>query len=84
MYNIGISYRVYPKTVLKLVCYIQEWDTQKNRFYPYGSSVIVDNSENDNICSEEDMFTYNIEPIISNGVATIGGKLYYSKRDWNS
>ena len=29
-----------------------------------GSSVIVDNSENSHIWSEEDMFTYNIEPII--------------------
>ena len=37
------------------------------------SSVIVDNSENAHIFSEEDMFTDKIEPIISNGVATIGG-----------
>ena len=43
-------------------------------FYSNGWSVIVDHSENDHICSEEDMSTYNIYTIISNGVATIGGK----------
>ena len=38
-----------------------------------GSSVIVDNSYNAHIWSEEDMFTDKIDPIISNGLATIGG-----------
>ena len=42
-------------------------------FYSDGSSVIVDNSENAHTCSEEDMFTDKIYPIISNRVATIGG-----------
>ena len=39
-----------------------------------GSSVIVDNSYHSHICSVEYIITYKIEPIISNGVATIGGK----------
>ena len=43
-------------------------------FDPDGSSVIVDNSKNSHICSEEIIFTEKIEPIISNVVATIGGK----------
>ena len=60
-------------------CYIQEWDLQKNGFDYYGSSVIVGNYANDNICSEEDMFTDNIEPIISNGVVTIGEKYIIPK-----
>ena len=38
-----------------------------------GSSLIVDNSSNAHIFSEEDMFTDKIEPIIYNGVETIGG-----------
>ena len=38
------------------------------------SSVIVDNPENAHIFLEEDMFTDKIDPIISNGVATIGEK----------
>ena len=45
-----------------------------------GSSVIVDNSSSAHILSEEDMFTENIEPIISNGAATIGGKYLIPKR----
>ena len=45
-----------------------------------GSSVIVDNYANDHICSYEDIFAENIEPIIYNGVATIGGKYIISKR----
>ena len=36
------------------------------------SSVIVHNSKNAHIFSEEDMFTDKIEPIVSNGVAIIG------------
>ena len=36
------------------------------------SSLIVDNSANACIFSEEDMFTDKIDPIISNGVSTIG------------
>ena len=40
-----------------------------------GSSVIFDNSDNAHMCSEEDM----IEPIISNGVANIGGKGLFPK-----
>ena len=39
-----------------------------------GSSLIVDNSYNAQICSEKDMFNENVESTISNGVATIGGK----------
>ena len=39
-----------------------------------GSKVIVDNSSNVYNFSEENMFTKNIEPMISNGVAAIGGK----------
>ena len=46
--------------------------SRKNGFDSYGSSVIVDNYANDNIFSEEDMFTDKIDPIISNGVSTIG------------
>ena len=38
------------------------------------SSIIVDISANSHIFSEEDIFTDKIAPIISNGVATIGGK----------
>ena len=44
-----------------------------------GSSVIVDNSANDHIFSEEDMFPDKIEHKISNGLATIGGKDILSK-----
>ena len=44
-----------------------------------GSSVIVDNSENDHTRSEEYMFTDKIDPIISNGVATIDGKFIIPK-----
>ena len=47
------------------------------------SAVKMDNYTNTYICLEEDMFTYNIEPIISNGVEIIGGK-YYKKKDWHS
>ena len=52
---------------------------EKNGFDSYGSSLIVDNSENDNICSEEYMFTEKIDPIIYNGVATIGVKYLITK-----
>ena len=48
-----------------------------------GSSVIFDDSANNQIFSEEEMFTDNIEPIISNGVATIGEKSHF-QRDWHS
>ena len=51
----------------------------KNGFDSYGLSVIVDNSANDKIFSEEDMFTDKIEPIISNGMATIGVKYIITK-----
>ena len=37
------------------------------------SSVIAHNSKNAHIFLEEDMFTDKIEPIVSNGVATIAG-----------
>ena len=47
------------------------------------SSVIVDNYDNSHICSDEDIFTDKIEPIIYNGVVTIG-EIYYFKRDWHS
>ena len=53
----------------------------KKGFESYSSSFIFDNSANDNICSEEDMFTDKIEPIISKGVATIGGKYFIPKRN---
>ena len=51
----------------------------KKGFDSFGSSVIVDNTSNDNICSDEDMFTDKTEPIIYNGVATIGVKFIISK-----
>ena len=60
-------------------CYIQKWDPKKKIFDSYGSSLIFDNSVNDNICSEEDMFTEKIEPIISNELANIGGKYLIPK-----
>ena len=37
------------------------------------STVVFDISANAHIFSEEDMITHKIEPIISNGLATIGG-----------
>ena len=43
-------------------------------FESYGYTVIVDNYPNAQICSEEIIFTDKIDLIISNGVATIGGK----------
>ena len=43
------------------------------------STVIVDKSANAYIFSDEDMFTENIEPTISNRVATIGGKYLITK-----
>ena len=45
-----------------------------------GSLVIVDNSANARILSEEDMFTDKIEPIISNLVEKIGVKVLFLKR----
>ena len=48
--------------------------SEQVRFYSDGSSVIIDHSGNSHICSEEDIFTYKIETIISNEVATICGK----------
>ena len=39
-----------------------------------GPSFIVDNSENAHTCSQQEIFTDKIHPIISNGVATIFGK----------
>ena len=45
-----------------------------------GSTVIVDNSSNEQNFSEEDMFNDKIEPIIYNVVATIGGKYIIPKR----
>ena len=47
---------------------------RKNVFDSDGSSVIADNSTNDQIWSGEELFTDKIEPIIYNGVAIIGGK----------
>ena len=47
--------------------------SEKVVFDSDGSSVIVDNSENDHILSEEYMFNEKIDAIISNGVETIGG-----------
>ena len=44
-----------------------------------GLSVIVDNSANAHICSEEDMFDDKIDPIIFNGMENIGGKYLISK-----
>ena len=45
---------------------------ERNVFYSYVLSFIVDNSENDHICSAEEIFTDKIYHIIYNGVATIG------------
>ena len=44
-----------------------------------GISVIVDNFDNSHICSEEIFLTDKIDPIISNGVATIGGRCLIPK-----
>ena len=43
------------------------------------SSFIVDNSENDHICLDEDVFNNKIEPIISNRVETIDGRNIITK-----
>ena len=43
------------------------------------SKFMVDNSVNEHIFSEEDMFTDNIYPIISNLVATIGENISFQK-----
>ena len=48
--------------------------SEQVRFYFDGSLVIVYNSTNAHIFSEEDMFTDKIDPIVSNGVATIAVK----------
>ena len=47
--------------------------SEQVRFDSDESSATVDKYDNARICSEEDVFTYNIEPIIYNRVATIGG-----------
>ena len=52
---------------------------RKNGTDSDGSTVTVDNSDNTKIFSEEDIFTENIYPIISNGVAAIGGKYLHLK-----
>ena len=62
-----------PHTLFKSVI------IRKLRFDSDGSSVIVDNSDNDQICSEADMFTEKIESIISNRWLTIGGKYLIPK-----
>ena len=48
-------------------------------FDSHGSSVLVDNYYNAHICLQGDMFTDKIDPIISNGVATIGEKYLIPK-----
>ena len=48
-------------------------------FYSDGSSGIVDNSTSSHKLSEEDIFTDKIEPIIYNGVESIGGKDHIPK-----
>ena len=53
--------------------------SEKVGFDSYGSSVIFDKYVKAQIWSEEDMFNDKIEPIISNGVATIGGKYLIPK-----
>ena len=68
-----------PKLYLKWYAIFKSGIPRKNGFDSYGSSVIVDNSANDNICSEEDMFTDKIDPIIYNLVAAIGGKYIIPK-----
>ena len=44
-----------------------------------GSSLIFDNSENAHMCSEEEMFTDNIDLILSNGESTIVGNDFITK-----
>ena len=44
-----------------------------------GSTFIVDNSYNEQILSEEDLFTDKIDPTISKWMETIGGKYIISK-----
>ena len=48
-------------------------------FYYDGSSVIVDNPASSHICSEEEMLTEKIYPIIYNGVANICEKYFIPK-----
>ena len=61
------------KDIICHIIYYSVGSSEQVGFESDMSSVIVDNSENAHIFSEEDMFTDKIEPIISNGVATIGG-----------
>ena len=48
-------------------------------FDSYGYAVMVDNSANGHIFSEEDTLTNTIEAIISNGVANIGRRYLIPK-----
>ena len=48
-------------------------------FDSYGSTVIVDNYANAKKLSEKYMFPDKIEPILSSGVATIGGNILFQK-----
>ena len=53
--------------------------SEQGGFDSYESSVIIDNHYNYHILSEEDIFTENIDPIIFNGVETIGGNILFQK-----
>ena len=70
-------------TVLKdVVCHIlssRVESSEQVKFDSDGLSAMVDNSENAQICSEEDMIPDKIHPTIYKGVATISGKDLFPK-----
>ena len=73
---------LYWKTPNDRICHILSSRVDYSEHIGFdsdGSTVIVDNSENSHICSEEDMFNDNIDTTISNGVETTDGKYLIPK-----
>ena len=67
------KYRIYH-----IISSIME-SSEKNGFDSNESTVIVDNSDNSHIRSEEDMFSENIAHTIFNLVATMGVNILFQK-----
>ena len=60
-----------------MICHIlssRVESSEQVRFDSDESSLLVDKYANAHICSEEEMFTENIDPVIYNGVETVDRK----------
>ena len=68
---------VFCTILMKRICHILSSRVESSKHIGFdsdGSTVIVDNYANASIRPKEDIFTDKIDPIISSGVTTIGGK----------